>query len=156
MPDEWAWYAIGCGMILAFGYAFVSVLFQGLNRDNRCPQQMTTEPVHLLAALAIIDKELDNRKPAGVNGLVLLELRDRITQGIDSYRIIDNPGFEYKTGDRVRKTGGDYTYSGWVVSAFRKRGPMGKQDGPVRYVVEDGRGLLMIMNGPQLNTGAGN
>lgn len=47
-------------------------------------------------------------------------------------------------GDRVRKTGGDYTFVGTIVSLFTKRG------GACRVVVEDGRGLLLIMNETQL------
>lgn len=45
-----------------------------------------------------------------------------------------------KVGDRVAKTGGDYTFEGVVVAAFQKRG------GAWRYVVEDARGILLIMN----------
>ena len=47
-------------------------------------------------------------------------------------------------GDRVSKTGGDYTFEGVVVSRFTKR------SGAVRIVVEDDRGLLMIMNEGQV------
>jgi hypothetical protein len=45
---------------------------------------------------------------------------------------------------RVRKTGGDYTYEGEIVAQFTKR------SGAVRFVVEDDRGLLLIMNGNQI------
>lgn len=47
---------------------------------------------------------------------------------------------KFKTGDRVIKGGGDYTFEGVVVAAFFKR------SGAVRYVVEDDRGLLFIFN----------
>lgn len=150
MPDQWSIFMIGAGLTLAFGYAFVSVLYRGLNRKHTCETPLTNEPVYLLAALAILDKGLETGKP-----VQLLELRERIMQGIDSYAIVDF-GFKYHVGDRVRKTDGEYSYNGWVTAAFRKRGPTGKQDGPVRYVVEDSRGLLVIMSDPELNTGAGN
>jgi len=47
---------------------------------------------------------------------------------------------------RVRKTGGDYAYEGFVVASFVKLA------GAVRVVVEDERGLLLIMNPRQLET----
>lgn len=47
-------------------------------------------------------------------------------------------------GDHVVKRGGDYTFEGVVVAKFNKR------SGAVRVVVEDDRGLLLIMNAKQL------
>ena len=49
-------------------------------------------------------------------------------------------------GDRVQKTGGDYSFEGVVVSAFAKR------SGAMRYVVEDDRGLLFIFNRQSLRS----
>jgi hypothetical protein len=51
---------------------------------------------------------------------------------------------KFYIGSPVEKLGGDYTFQGWVVSAFQKR------DGKLRYVVEDARGLLFIFNENQL------
>ncbi len=45
-----------------------------------------------------------------------------------------------KVGDEVEKVGGDYSFSGWIVSKFTKR------TGATRFVVEDSRGLLFIFN----------
>ena len=53
---------------------------------------------------------------------------------------VSNP----KIGQRVQKSGGDYTFSGWIVAVFAKR------SGVQRVVVEDARGLLLIMNASQL------
>jgi hypothetical protein len=50
----------------------------------------------------------------------------------------------YAIGDRVEKTGGDYTFAGVVVAAFAKR------SGAIHYVVEDDRGCLHIFSGPNL------
>lgn len=47
-------------------------------------------------------------------------------------------------GDRVIKEGGDYTFEGVIVAVFRKK------SGERRYVVEDARGILMIMNSAQI------
>lgn len=47
---------------------------------------------------------------------------------------------DFPVGDKVAKTGGDYSFEGTVVAAFAKLG------GEVRYVVEDGRGLLFIFS----------
>ena len=44
----------------------------------------------------------------------------------------------FKVGDKVRKTGGDYTFEGIVVAAFKKL------SGVDRYVVEDDRGVLHV------------
>jgi hypothetical protein len=51
---------------------------------------------------------------------------------------------DIEVGMRVRKTGGDYTYEGVVVSKFFKL------SGACRLVVEDDRGLLFIFNAGQL------
>ena len=48
--------------------------------------------------------------------------------------------FRFQVGEFVVKTGGDYTFEGFVVSVFRKRG------GKIRYVVEDYRGILHIFS----------
>lgn len=50
-------------------------------------------------------------------------------------------------GDRVRKSGGDYTFEGKVVTVFQKRIDHG---GALRCVVEDDRGLLFIFKPSQL------
>lgn len=50
----------------------------------------------------------------------------------------------YRTGDPVKKSGGDYQFSGNIVTSFLKR------NGALRYVVEDSRGLLFIFNHNQL------
>lgn len=50
----------------------------------------------------------------------------------------------FRVGDKVRKTGGDYTFDGVVVAAFQKLG------GVWRYIVEDERGLLMIYSAKNL------
>jgi ABC-type uncharacterized transport system ATPase subunit len=49
----------------------------------------------------------------------------------------------YAVGDRVIKTDGDYTFEGNIV-AFKKK------SGKIRIVVEDDRGVLMIMNSSQI------
>lgn len=51
---------------------------------------------------------------------------------------------QFHVGDHVFKEGGDYTFVGVVVAVFAKL------SGEVRYVVEDERGLLLIMNFRQL------
>lgn len=43
-------------------------------------------------------------------------------------------------GDFVRKVGGDYTFYGVIVAAFKK------QSGAERFVVEDDRGILHIFS----------
>jgi hypothetical protein len=48
----------------------------------------------------------------------------------------DEPRFG--VGDFVKKTGGDYTFDGVVVAVFEKRSKA------VRYVVENGEGILHI------------
>lgn len=47
-------------------------------------------------------------------------------------------------GDKVKKTGGDYFYSGVIVGVIHK------QRGAIRYVVEDDRGMLFIFRAEQL------
>ena len=44
----------------------------------------------------------------------------------------------YSVGDLVEKVGGDYTFIGVVVAAFKKL------SGAERYVVEDDRGVLHV------------
>lgn len=44
----------------------------------------------------------------------------------------------YSIGDLVEKVGGDYTFVGIVVAAFKKL------SGAERYVVEDDRGVLHV------------
>lgn len=46
--------------------------------------------------------------------------------------------FEFVLGDAVEKVGGDYTFVGEVVAAFRKK------SGARRFVVEDDRGVLHV------------
>lgn len=50
----------------------------------------------------------------------------------------------FKEGDRVKKIGGDYTFVGVVVAAFKKLS--GKQ----RYVVENTEGILHVFSDKQL------
>jgi len=50
----------------------------------------------------------------------------------------------FKRGDKVIKKEGDYTFTGTVVVSFFKF------SGQLRYVVEDDRGLLLIMSPKQL------
>jgi hypothetical protein len=49
-------------------------------------------------------------------------------------------GAAFGVGDRVTKVGGDYRFEGEVRAVFTKR------SGKVRYVVENGDGLLFIFN----------
>lgn len=51
----------------------------------------------------------------------------------------------FSVGDFVEKTTGDYRYAGTVVGVIHKL------SGEVRYVVEDSRGLLLILNARQLH-----
>lgn len=50
-----------------------------------------------------------------------------------------------KVGDYVMKTGGDYTFEGYVLCRFKKL------SGKVRYVVENADGVVHIFNGGQLS-----
>jgi len=50
----------------------------------------------------------------------------------------------YAVGDLVEKVGGDYTFIGVVVAAFKKL------SGAERYVVEDDRGVLHVYSAPCL------
>jgi hypothetical protein len=43
-----------------------------------------------------------------------------------------------KTGDKVKKVGGDYQFEGVIVSSFQKK------SGALRFAVEDDRGVLHI------------
>jgi hypothetical protein len=51
-----------------------------------------------------------------------------------------------KRGDKVRKSGGDYSFYGTVVAVFNKIG----NPKAYRIVVEDSRGILLIMNPTQV------
>lgn len=64
--------------------------------------------------------------------------------GDDPYRT--SAGKAICVGDRVRKCTGDYTFEGQVIAIVTKR------SGAVRYVVEDDRGLLLILNESQIDT----
>jgi len=46
----------------------------------------------------------------------------------------------FKVGDSVYKIGGDYTFEGVVVAAFKKL------SGAERFVVEDDRGVLHVFS----------
>jgi hypothetical protein len=48
------------------------------------------------------------------------------------------------TGHKFVKTSGDYTFEGEVIAVITKK------SGAARYVVEDDRGLLLIMNEKQV------
>ena len=50
----------------------------------------------------------------------------------------------FKVGQAVVAVGPYYTFEGHIVAVFHKYGPTHRLDGPVRYVVEDSRGLLLI------------
>lgn len=51
---------------------------------------------------------------------------------------------QYPVGATVAKVGGDYTFEGTVVAAFRKT------SGAMRYVVEDDRGVLHVYSDKSL------
>ena len=57
---------------------------------------------------------------------------------LDEYNPLD-------VGIAVRATGRDYSFDGWIVAVFFKK-PRGREKGlgPLRYVVQDSRGLLLI------------
>ncbi len=65
-------------------------------------------------------------------------------------RLYDNaakgivPQAKYRVGQSVVKDGGDYTFTGTVVSAFQKKSRA------VRYVVENADGILHIFSESQL------
>lgn len=48
--------------------------------------------------------------------------------------------YKFDVYDAVAKMSGDYIFEGHVVARFQKK------SGALRYVVEDGRGLLFIFN----------
>jgi hypothetical protein len=50
----------------------------------------------------------------------------------------------FAEGVLVEKCTGDYTFEGTVVGIVRKK------SGEIRYVIEDDRGLLLIMNEKQI------
>lgn len=52
---------------------------------------------------------------------------------------------KYKTGTRVIKTGGDYSFTGVVICAFAKL------SGQIRYCVENGEGIVHIFSEKQLD-----
>jgi len=49
-----------------------------------------------------------------------------------------------KIGDKIQKRTGDYKFDGEIICEFTKK------DGAIRYVVEDDRGLCLIMNEKQI------
>ena len=55
----------------------------------------------------------------------------------------------FTPGDHVEKRGGDYSFAGVVVAAFKKL------SGRVRLVVEDDRGVLFIFSEQDLQPRAG-
>ena len=56
---------------------------------------------------------------------------------------------EMRVGDTVKKTGGDYSFYGIIVSRFRKWKD-GFPEGPERYVVQNVDGVLHIFAAHQL------
>jgi len=83
-----------------------------------------------------------------------MKLREAVAE------LLDNRGTDYlhpddremlrkalddRTGSIVHKRGGDYEFDGQIV------GTITKKSGAIRYVVEDDRGLLLIMNGSQIS-----
>lgn len=50
-------------------------------------------------------------------------------------------------GDIVRKRSGDYAFDGIIICEFYKR------NGQLRFVVEDDRGICLIMNERQITNG---
>lgn len=61
----------------------------------------------------------------------------------------DHAKFKFAVGDEVHKLGGDYTFQGWIVSRWTKRG----NPNAIRYDVENPEGLVHIMNEKQLMAG---
>lgn len=61
------------------------------------------------------------------------------------YLVETDPAKKFTLGQLVRVVGGDYTYTGWIDSIFKKR------KGLIRYVVEDSNGRLFIHNDTQLH-----
>lgn len=58
---------------------------------------------------------------------------------------------EFGVGQRVQKSGGDYSFEGRIVAAFQKwNRELTRQGGAWRYVVQNREGLLHIFNGNQL------
>lgn len=60
------------------------------------------------------------------------------------YKAANAIAFAFHEGDHVIKRGGDYTFDGIVLSAFRKR------SGSPRYVVENEAGILHIFGVSQI------
>jgi hypothetical protein len=77
----------------------------------------------------------ERESPANINDLV-----------VKAYQEINKPSSPaFIIGEQVKKApGGDYQYEGTIVGVIRKL------SGAIRYVVEDSRGLLFIMNEKQL------
>lgn len=83
-----------------------------------------------------------------------IDVKASLEEGLKELRLVINfplsprpkieHQLEFQVGDLVSKVGGDYTFEGVVVSAFRK------QSGLNRFVVEDDRGILHIYNAKNL------
>lgn len=52
----------------------------------------------------------------------------------------------FKRGEKVRKVGGDYSFTGWIVARWQKR----RAPYPWRVAVENRQGLTHIFNEKQL------
>lgn len=65
-------------------------------------------------------------------------------QCIEVERQLENYAKQLEEGTRVIKQQGDYWFEGVIVGIITKR------NGTTRYVVEDDRGLLLILNRKQL------
>lgn len=65
-----------------------------------------------------------------------------MTQRTEAEIIADETPFALET--LVIARGRDYSFEGHIVAVFRKYGLTQRLDGPLRYVVEDSRGLLLI------------
>lgn len=65
---------------------------------------------------------------------------ERMRRRLWSKRRTISDDYVFRLGDQVIKTGGDYKYQGEIVGIVHKK------SGQIRYVVEDDRGLLMIMS----------
>lgn len=59
--------------------------------------------------------------------------------------VIDDRAFKFKRGQPVFKMTGDYQFNGWVIQPYYKRNLS-----TVRYIVEDDRGLNLIMSEGQI------
>lgn len=86
---------------------------------------------------------------AGISGLPSANLERAITHGTVSTKtrllaVFTNHVRPFRVGDYVEKSGGDYTFEGWILSIFQKR------SGVWRCNVEDLRGVVHIFNLKQL------